>query len=225
MSPVIYMLYFTITIIGVIIALIRKRQKRESLPTIHKERECANTRKIFYLRSFNLDGIGLVAGNFDVFESLNIMPVELELANLLSPLKAHLITIGKPGEEIPEIGFDRKYFGDDEWQNAVLKYLSEAELIIFRPDSSDSVLWEFEQILHLSYQSKTIIWADMGYNTNYKLNKIRYRIFARKILEKQGIIVPDYNKWKIWLGIDESNNWAGFTFISSVPAYKAMIKD
>lgn len=222
MSPGFYLLYSGITLLIVVGALMRKRCNRGMLPTTHADRE--GYKKILYLRSFLFDGKGIQAGGLDVFQHLNLWPVELELANILLRLKAHLVTIGKPLEEIPEIGFDRRYFDDDQWKPAVLDYMEQSVLIIYRPDSSDSLLWELEQILEKGYAGKTLIWADMGYGTDYTLNKVRYNIFARKAGEKCGLKLPEYNRWKTWIALDENDAWHGYTLISSAPAYKATVQ-
>lgn len=84
-------------------------------------------------------------------------PHELELASALMNL-GQLFAIGKPDEQIPEIGFERLYFSNDLWKEEVLKLMTDSVLIVYRPDSSDNVFWEFEQILNFNLQPKVIIW-------------------------------------------------------------------
>jgi hypothetical protein len=217
-----YPLYVLIVLILVVGALIRKSIARGSLEVTHKEREERGSDKVLYLRSFKLDGKGMVGTNMDMFENLNLLPPELDLAKALIKYDFHLITVGRPGQEIPDIGFDRKYFGEDVWHEEVIKLINESVLIIYRPDTSDAILWEFEQVIKNKAIDKLLIWADMGYNVNVALNRARYHIFQKKALQRLQEELPEFDKWKIWIALDEEGYWEGFSGLKfkTIPAFK-----
>jgi len=216
-----YLLYLIITVLIVAGALIRKSMSRSTLEIIHPAREAKGSAKLLYLRSFKLDGKGWVTTNTDIFEGLNLFPPELDLAKAFIKFDFHLIAVGRPGEKIPEIGFDRKYFNNDVWQQEVIKLISESVLIIYRPDPSDAVLWEFEQVLNAKASDKLMIWANMGYNTDIKLNKVRYNIFKKKAFERLQEELPEFNKFKGWIALDAQGCWKSFSGLGmkQIPAY------
>lgn len=217
-----YPLYVLIVLIIVVVALIRKKMAAGSLSMEHFKREVEGADKVLYLRSFKLDGKGMVGTGMDMFEGLNLWPVELDLAKALLKYPFHLIAVGRHGQEMSDIGFDRIYFEDNVWQEEVMKLINESVLIIYRPDPSDSVLWELNQVLNSKADMKTIIWADMGYNTDMNLNKSIYHVFQRKALESTGVQFPDFNKWKSWIALDLDHQWQCYSNsqFRSIPAFE-----
>jgi hypothetical protein len=185
--------------------------------------------KILYLRSFYRDGEGTEMSpslmNPLAFIAKNQgNPHELELASALMNL-GQLLAIGKPDEQIPEIGFERLYFPNDSWQEEVLKLMTESILIVYRPDSSDNVLWEFKQILNSSFQSKVIIWNGAFLSLEEPLQKARYQIFSRKILALYNISLPKYHSFKKFLSCDENGTWVQTSNIQVTSAYKNLLKN
>lgn len=64
----------------------------------------------------------------------------------LAPLGT-AIAIGQPGERLPRLGAIRAYYGDDEWQAAVLEWMSRAQLIVLIGGPSHWTLWELRRAL------------------------------------------------------------------------------
>jgi hypothetical protein len=58
-----------------------------------------------------------------------------------------VIAIGKPGEELPQIGAARTYLSDAEWQPAVLRWMDEALLLVMIAGDTEWIRWELDQIL------------------------------------------------------------------------------
>jgi hypothetical protein len=183
--------------------------------------------EILYLRSFYRDGEGTEMSP-SLFNPLAFIaknqgnPHELGLASVLMNL-GHLVAIGKPDEPIPEIGFERLYFSNDRWKEEVLKLMADSVLIIYRPDSSDNVFWEFDQILNLNLQSKVIIWNGVVFSLEVPLQMARYQIFRRKILALYNVTLPKYNRFKKFLSYDENGKWIHTNIIQNTHAYRNLL--
>lgn len=81
---------------------------------------------VVYLRSFASDGEerrGFFQAMFTGVRSLLTKTPEQRLASAASRL-GPFVAIGRPGEELPELGAARLYVGDDDWQLVVTDLLS-----------------------------------------------------------------------------------------------------
>lgn len=215
-----YLLYLLLVIVLLAAFAIRKKSKKIDFETIHREREKANALKILYLRAFNVDGDD--AGN-STMAMLKLLPKELDLANTLTKLDHHLVAVGKPDDDIPYIGFDRKKFTNNTWQYEVLKLMKDSNLIIYRPDTSSGVMWEIERILELNYRKKLIIWSDLGFENMIEIQKARYNIFRRKIFEHCSEKIPEYSKLKKFMASNSKDNWDLYYAINQTPIYKQLV--
>lgn len=106
---------------------------------------------VIYLRSFQDDGQALEAP-FDPgglgrrIATVLMHTPEQELADALAHV-GPVIAIGKPGEQLPELGAARLYVPHDSWQARVNALLDAAALVVLRVGSSPGVRWEIEQTL------------------------------------------------------------------------------
>ena len=57
------------------------------------------------------------------------------------------VAIGKPGERLPQLGANRLYLGDSEWQTVVQSYISRSDLIIVIAGRTHWVRWELANVL------------------------------------------------------------------------------
>jgi hypothetical protein len=57
------------------------------------------------------------------------------------------VAIGKPGERLPQLGANRLYLGDSEWQTVVQSYISRSDLIIVIAGKTHWVRWELANVL------------------------------------------------------------------------------
>ncbi|MBN7800142.1 hypothetical protein J0A67_04675 [Algoriphagus aestuariicola] len=143
----------------------------------------------------------------------------MDLAEQLINLPYHLVAVGRPNEEVPEIGFDRKKFSDDKWQDAVLRFMKESEMIIWRPDTSHGLFWELSKIFELNYRNKLVVWTEMGYENLIDVQKTRYDIFARKANQQFEEIFPPFNRYKQFIVSKEKDHWEAFMFIQHTPLF------
>ncbi|TMI62797.1 MAG: hypothetical protein E6H07_15430 [Bacteroidetes bacterium] len=214
-----YLIYLLIVIVVLTFYAIRKKTKKNDFERIHREREIANAPKFLYLRNFLVDGDDGGGGNIEI---MKLVPKELDLANKLIHLNHHLIAVGKPEEDLPEIGFDRKRFSNDTWQEEVLKLMRDSHLIIYRPDTSPGVLWEMGKILELGYREKLILWSDMGFGENNDIQKARYNTFRRKLAEQFSEQIPPFERHKKFMVSDSKNSWEVFYLIIQTSIYKRL---
>ena len=75
-----------------------------------------------------------------------------------------LIAIGKPGEEVPQIGAVRAYLSDAEWQPAVLRWLDQALLIVMIAGATEWVTWELHRIVEKGRNQRLLILLPPGPN-------------------------------------------------------------
>lgn len=106
---------------------------------------------VLYLRSFQDDGSVLlddqgIKSMQALIRATSPASSEEELARILERI-GPVVAIGKPGEELPELGAARLYVGHDEWQSVVGALMRKAALVVVRVGPSPGVLWEIDQAL------------------------------------------------------------------------------
>jgi hypothetical protein len=57
------------------------------------------------------------------------------------------IALGRPNEELPELGSSKLYVPNNEWQDTVRDLLNRSRLVIFRAGITDSLKWELAEIV------------------------------------------------------------------------------
>ena len=58
-----------------------------------------------------------------------------------------VVAVGRPGEELPELGAHRIYLPHDQWKDRVAKLMAEAMLVVLRPGQTASVWWETAEMM------------------------------------------------------------------------------
>jgi len=111
----------------------------------------ADTRPpVIYLRSFKDDVRSPIGGAFGWWlKALSwFMPVsfEQELAAIMNRL-GPFVAVGKPGERLPELGANRFYFRDDEWQARVGELVQQARLTLILCGQTANLWWEIDHVL------------------------------------------------------------------------------
>jgi uncharacterized protein YjeT (DUF2065 family) len=129
-----------------ILTLYRGKQWAAAEQSIAATEHAPQAAPVVYLRSFSADEsawkrvFGLfIGGSF--FPP--VLSDEEQLAQAVAPI-GPLIGLGKPGEALPEPGATRLY--PAQWHESVEQLLRRARLVILRPSTSESVLWELEQV-------------------------------------------------------------------------------
>jgi hypothetical protein len=58
------------------------------------------------------------------------------------------VAIGRPGEQLPELGFAKIYAAGDQWRDTVLALLAKSQLVVLNvPSFTEGFQWELEQTL------------------------------------------------------------------------------
>jgi hypothetical protein len=57
------------------------------------------------------------------------------------------VAIGRPGERLPQLGANRLYLGDSEWQAVVESYIARSDLIIIIAGTTHWIRWELATVL------------------------------------------------------------------------------
>jgi hypothetical protein len=68
------------------------------------------------------------------------------------------IALGLPGEASPSDSAYRAYLNDAEWQETILTWMREAQLIVLNPGVSRWVEWELERVRDLGFLEKTVVF-------------------------------------------------------------------
>ncbi len=55
------------------------------------------------------------------------------------------VAIGRPGEELPELGAARIYVADDEWQETITALMRKAQLVVLRIGQTEGFWWEVQR--------------------------------------------------------------------------------
>jgi hypothetical protein len=88
---------------------------------------------------------GVLDELFDAFRTIVGLTVEQRLARLLRRI-GPFVAIGRPGEELPELGAARMYVSDNDWQQVVGDFLEKTQLVVLQVAESPGLIWEMEAV-------------------------------------------------------------------------------
>jgi TM2 domain-containing membrane protein YozV len=115
---------------------------------------------VVYLRSFQDDVKSPVGGAFGVWLKVLMwfFPVsfEQELAAIMNRL-GPFVAVGRPGERLPELGANRFYFADDEWQARVSELVQQARLTLILCGPTASLWWEIDHVLASASPERVVL--------------------------------------------------------------------
>ena len=104
---------------------------------------------VIYLRSFQDDVRSPIGGGFGLWLKVLMwfQPIsfEQELAAIMNRL-GPFVAVGKPGEKLPELGANRFYFRDDEWQTRVAELVQRARLTVILYGGTANLWWEIDHV-------------------------------------------------------------------------------
>ena len=67
------------------------------------------------------------------------------------------IALGKPGEELAELGSSKLYASNDEWQNTIRAFFEKSRLVVFRAGVTESLKWELAEIVRTLNPRKVLM--------------------------------------------------------------------
>lgn len=141
----------TIGVLAVYIYTMRlyMRGKKHMAPTVSDTLAHDQRAPVVYLRSFQDDPRAAtpLAGAAIGWAMLGLVSKKTEEELLVDELKPFgpVIAIGKPGEELPELGAARMYVGSDVWHTEVEGQLDKANMVVLRLGPTEGLWWELEQ--------------------------------------------------------------------------------
>jgi hypothetical protein len=105
---------------------------------------------VIYLRSFADDGRKMREGIwYQFFQSLYALiarTVEQRLARAVRKY-GPFIAIGRPGEDLPELGAARMYVSDNDWQEVVTDFLTRpGATVLFQVGETPGLRWELQAV-------------------------------------------------------------------------------
>ena len=106
---------------------------------------------VLYLRSF--------ADDESAARRHGALTEEEQLAKALAWV-GPLFAVGKPGETLPQVGAQRIYVADDQWQTRVSELMAEARLVVLRTGSTGGFRWEVERALAALTPDRLLLVAD-----------------------------------------------------------------
>ncbi len=115
-------------------------------------------RPILFLRSFSDDPkVEASAGiSHQGLAQLIDFSVETRLANHFMAF-GPFIAVGAPKDKLPQIGAARKKLSDDEWQQAVAKWMEQSSAIVMYAGTTHWVGWELARIIEGGFATKLIL--------------------------------------------------------------------
>ena len=134
---------------------IGQRGRRLLQPTASELQTHDTRRPIVLLRSFCDDDLSVVTGQDDE-GGLNTGDFEESIEDQFAPF-GPFVAIGKPGEALPELGAARNYHSDAEWQEAVVKWMEAALVLVVIPGLTGGLGWELETIRRGGYADKLLV--------------------------------------------------------------------
>ncbi|MFO1461750.1 MAG: TM2 domain-containing protein [Verrucomicrobiota bacterium] len=134
---------------GLVLWRLWRRSRRHLAPSADDAQRSDPRPPILYLRSFADDETSVVDdGGFRFWSaSMSLIGVpnpEQEMAAILERA-GPVVAIGRPGEELPQLGAARLYVSNDRWQAEVLALMTRAQLVVIRIGASPGVRWEIDQ--------------------------------------------------------------------------------
>lgn len=131
-----------------IAAWLMTRSRKLDAPTVDELLARDARPPVLYLRSFSDDRrdargrtLKTIFDPTDGYQSRE--EAMIEWAKAIGPV----IAIGRPGENLPELGAARMYVSNDQWQERVSQLLDEAGFVVLRAASSPGLRWELNQVV------------------------------------------------------------------------------
>jgi hypothetical protein len=177
------------------------KARRLAHPTVPSVITRDSRRPILLLRSFADDG-----KRFGFKTTLSANTQEGELAEHLRKL-GPVIAIGKPGEELTEIGATRIYVPHDQWQAVVLQLLEWCRCAVIRTGShTQGLVWEMTTAREVLPPEKLVVELPLSAAeaTDYSgdSSSASYTAFCRTMRESMGVQMPSAVKGYRFVAFD-----------------------
>jgi TM2 domain-containing membrane protein YozV len=137
---------------------------------------------VIYLRSFQDDVKSPVGGALGLWLKVPMYffptSFEQELAAIMNRV-GPFVAVGRPGERLPELGANRFYFSDEEWQTRVAELVQTAQLTVILCGPTPSLWWEIDHVLDsVSPQRVVLLIPERGQQTRELEKQLEHRLRA-----------------------------------------------
>ena len=147
---------------------------------------------VVYLRSFRQDDDRLLPIYFRLLMFFVAINFEQILAAILSPI-GPFVAIGRPAEDVPELGAARMYFPDDQWRDQICAFMERARLVVIRLGTTDNIWWEVEHAIRNVDPARLILVVVESRKKQENLLRRLGELLGRPLCEPKGRIPA-------WLG-------------------------
>lgn len=149
---------------------------------------------VVYFRSFEDDEIGsqsLSLGGIQGGKArVVILTEEEQIAKAMQAI-GPVIALGKPGEELPQVGAARRYAkGHEDWHDVVTEYVTNASAVVMRAGLTEGFWWEFQLAVQLMPPERILVLIPFSLE-EYQLFRSRAERYLRYNL-------PPYNGKKVY---------------------------
>jgi hypothetical protein len=170
------------------------RDAEAHLQAVRTEAARTPTAPVLYLRSFADDGRAA--------RRYGALTEEEQLAKALAWV-GPLLAVGRPGEALPQVGAQRIYVADEDWQRRVAELMAQARLVVLRTGSTPGFHWEVDRALSALTPDRLLLVADDRRELRAVLGAIarrvgrpesRVRLPGRSIASVKGLVTfgPDW---------------------------------
>jgi hypothetical protein len=149
--------------------------------------------------------------DFDIIDT----NLETNLSELVGKA-GHFVALGRQSEA-NIIGADRFEITDDKWKESIIKLMEETYMIIFRPGTSEGLLWEFNTIVSKNLLHKTIVCM-----YNVEDGRSEYNNFRNAV---KCIDLPKFSYFSNYVFFDAKNKPHKNSDFEQIPIYKNLINE
>lgn len=171
---------------------------------------------IVYLRSFILDGSSdLINQNIDIISSgLMVFGLSPDYKSFEEKIACTLkefgpfVAIGNPEEHLPELGANRIYASDEEWQDEILRLSKKAQIIILGAGITKGFIWELEQVIKSCSPSRVLLFLPFNFFSGKKKRDSKSKAYNEFCKLANSILphpLPKYHNYSTFMRFD--TNW------------------
>ena len=147
-----------VTFIGVSVM----HRGRKLLAISGETRLATDPRKpVVYLRSFAADSLGAGVVSSWPLLKFGYFTDEEQLATVMNEL-GPFVAIGDPREALPDLGADRIYVREGDWQKRVQELLRDACLVVLRAATTENFWWEFKTVKDHVASERVLLLVSAG---------------------------------------------------------------
>lgn len=152
--------------------LANRLKARRALQALRADRRSP----VLYLRSFESDALD----HFEARSGLSTSATTKEV-DLVSRFEriGPVLAIGRPGENLAQLGSARLYVADDDWQTIARRLMASARFVVIRAGNTPGIRWELARALSELPPEKIILWFSSNKDAAYAA----LRDVAREVLK------------------------------------------